>query len=317
MNFSLPHLGTGTARTPSSLLSFPRLAELPLGPLLAGLAALFWAGNFVAGRALHDSLSPLQLAFGRWSVALLCLLPFAWPRIRAQAGALWAARRLILALALTGVTACNTLIYQGLQSTSATQAVLLNAFTPVMVLIYAVCSGQRQPARGQWLGLVLSLVGVLVLVSQGAPWRLWRSPSVAAMPGCLPAALLGGYTVLMRRLPAGLDPAGAHRCLHAAGLVAADAAGVVGYQSTWPAQRVAVGAGRRAVSGRVSIGGGVSVLQPGDCRAGRRARQRLPHLVPAFGALLSCLLLGETLHPWHVLGIAAVFAGLALGRSSR
>jgi drug/metabolite transporter (DMT)-like permease len=29
------------------------------------------------------------------------------------------------------------------------------------------------------------------------------------------------------------------------------------------------------------------------------------------------LLLGETLHPWHVLGIAAVFAGLALGRSSR
>ena len=52
MNFSLPHLGTGAARTPSSLLSFPRLAELPLGPLLAGLAALFW-GDQITYFYLH------------------------------------------------------------------------------------------------------------------------------------------------------------------------------------------------------------------------------------------------------------------------
>ena len=318
MNFSLPHLGTGAARTPSSLLSFPRLAELPLGPLLAGLAALFWAGNFVAGRALHDSLSPLQLAFGRWSVALLCLLPFAWPRLRAQAGALWAARRLILALALTGVTACNTLIYQGLQSTSATQAVLLNAFTPVMVLIYAVCSGQRQPARGQWLGLVLSLVGVLVLVSQGAPWRLSAlTPSGGdawVFAGCVCWA---AYTVLMRRLPAGLDRlALTAACMLLGWLLLAPLA-------LWDiSQHGLPSVSSAALAGVLYLGVFPSVVaylcyNRAIAELGAERASACLHLVPAFGALLSCLLLGETLHPWHVLGIAAVFAGLALGRSSR
>ncbi len=44
--------------------------------LIMLLPPIFWAGNFVVGRAVADSTGPLGLAFSRWSLALLFLLPF-------------------------------------------------------------------------------------------------------------------------------------------------------------------------------------------------------------------------------------------------
>ena len=50
-----------------------------LFPSLAlALATLFWAGNFVAGRALRDWIDPLALNFLRWTIALALIVPFVW-----------------------------------------------------------------------------------------------------------------------------------------------------------------------------------------------------------------------------------------------
>ena len=50
--------------------------------LLLTLTVLFWAGNFVLARALNASFDPLTLAFYRWSLAFLILLPVWLPRSR-------------------------------------------------------------------------------------------------------------------------------------------------------------------------------------------------------------------------------------------
>ena len=34
--------------------------------LYLSLAALFWSGNFVVGRAVHGRIPPIGLAFWRW-----------------------------------------------------------------------------------------------------------------------------------------------------------------------------------------------------------------------------------------------------------
>ena len=39
--------------------------------LLLTLTSLFWAGNFVVGRAIRADVPPLSLAFWRWTIALL------------------------------------------------------------------------------------------------------------------------------------------------------------------------------------------------------------------------------------------------------
>ena len=50
--------------------------------LLLSRTALFWAGNFVVGRGVHGHVPPIALAWCRWVLATLIVLPFAWPHLK-------------------------------------------------------------------------------------------------------------------------------------------------------------------------------------------------------------------------------------------
>lgn len=47
--------------------------------LLLTLTPLFWSGNRIVGRALHDDIPPMGMTFFRWLFAVLILAPFALP----------------------------------------------------------------------------------------------------------------------------------------------------------------------------------------------------------------------------------------------
>ncbi|HAP25250.1 MAG TPA: EamA family transporter, partial [Achromobacter sp.] len=71
--------------------------------MLFSAPALF-ASNMVAARWAHDAnLPPVFLAFGRWLIALLILLPFAMPALRAHRRALWRGLPALLPLAVLGI----------------------------------------------------------------------------------------------------------------------------------------------------------------------------------------------------------------------
>ncbi|KAG0774092.1 hypothetical protein G6F22_014343 [Rhizopus arrhizus] len=71
--------------------------------MLLTAPALF-ASNMVAARWAHDaSLPPVFLAFGRWLLALLILLPLAAPALRAHRRALWRGLPALLPLAVLGM----------------------------------------------------------------------------------------------------------------------------------------------------------------------------------------------------------------------
>ena len=92
----------------------------------------------------------MSLSFGRWLIAFALLAPMALPRawrcrqaIRAQFGR-------VLALSVLGVAAFNSLVYTGVQTTTATNAVLLNSFIPLLTVLFgALAFGQR---LGRWRG---------------------------------------------------------------------------------------------------------------------------------------------------------------------
>lgn len=104
--------------------------------ILLLLPPLFWAGNFIAGRAISAAVPPVALSLIRWSIAGLCLLPFALkPFLRDRAHYL-SYRWHILGTAITGVAAFNLLVYWGLHTTSATNGIILNSFIPFLVAIF-------------------------------------------------------------------------------------------------------------------------------------------------------------------------------------
>ncbi|MEI6209913.1 MAG: DMT family transporter, partial [Desulfuromonadales bacterium] len=103
--------------------------------LLLILTTLFWAGNFVMGRALKSSIPPVTLGFWRWMAAFLILLPFGIPHVRAQWPLLRRSWRLLTVYGVLGVLSFNTCVYIGLHSTTATNALLLNAVIPILIVL--------------------------------------------------------------------------------------------------------------------------------------------------------------------------------------
>lgn len=132
------------------------------------LATLMWAGNYVVGQIVVQTMDPISLTWFRWLLAAVPLLVLAQviekPDWRAVARA-WPRLLLLSGLGVIGYT---LLLYTALQYTSALSASLINAANPaVMVLLAAVLVRERMGWRGI-AGLLLGLFGVLVILTNGA-----------------------------------------------------------------------------------------------------------------------------------------------------
>lgn len=131
-------------------------------------ATLLWGGNFVIGRAVAGDIPPITFAFLRWLVAFIIFLPIAyhrtkkeWPMLKQHFGA-------VILLALTGVAAFNTLVYIGLHYTTSINASLMNSTTPIMIYILSFLLLKERLTRFQAIGTLVSLTGVLFIISGGS-----------------------------------------------------------------------------------------------------------------------------------------------------
>lgn len=136
--------------------------------LLLILATLLWGGNFVIGRAVAGEIPPITLAFLRWVVAFAVFFPIAYQRTRKEWNTLkqnWGA---VIMLALTGVASFNTLVYIGLYDTTSINASLMNSSTPIVIYILSFIFLKERLTKYQLAGTMLSLIGVLFIISGGS-----------------------------------------------------------------------------------------------------------------------------------------------------
>jgi len=281
--------------------------------LLVTLAPLFWSGNFVLGRALADVIPPIALSFWRWALALLIVLPFTLPRVLAQAGLIRRHLGVLTLLGLLGVANFNTFVYLGLQTTTATNAVLLQSTTPVLIVALSYLLLREAVSLRQALAILVSLLGVGTIVLQGEPARL---AGLALNRGDLwvLAAVLSWalYSVCLRWRPAQIEPLVFLTATIAAGVLVllplylwelsrgggfalnAVSLGAVGYVALFPSVLAYVFWNR-------------AVAELGASRTGQ-----FLHLMPVFGTLLAVLLLGERMRGYHLLGIALIAGGIWL-----
>ncbi|MCZ7642043.1 MAG: DMT family transporter [Pseudorhodoplanes sp.] len=140
--------------------------------LILLIMPMFFSTNIVIARAAVATVEPWTLAFWRWSLASLVVLPFAWHGLVAHRRALLAEWKTIALLGVLGMVICGGIVYLGLKSTTATNGVLIYTSTPVFVLLLeAIFRGQRA-SRRQVAGIVLALLGVATILLHGDPARL-------------------------------------------------------------------------------------------------------------------------------------------------
>src|SRR4051812_19189973 len=101
---------------------------------LAMVTVLIWSGNYVVAKGISRQLPAVSLAFYRWALATVCLLPFAIKKTVQQKDILLAHGPYIFWAALTGVTLFNTFIYLASHHTSAINLALIGTTAaPVFV----------------------------------------------------------------------------------------------------------------------------------------------------------------------------------------
>lgn len=286
--------------------------------LLLVLTTLFWSGNFVLARFTHADIPPLALSFFRWVGALLVVLPFAWGPLRRQWRLLLAHRRLILALGILGVANFNSFVYLGLQHTTATNAVLINSTLPLLILGIAWLFQRAPVTPGQWLGVLLSLLGVAVIVLNGHPAGIggldvnrgdfWVLAAVCSW---------AGYSVLLKRRPAQLDPL--------ALLSATILVGALVVLPFWLWEHVQVRPMHWSQTGVLMVI--YAAIFPSTlayffwnkavAEVGAATSGQFIHLMPLFGSGLAVLLLDEQPGWPHLAGALFILGGIVLAEAKR
>src|SRR3546814_16741741 len=138
--------------------------------LLLTATATFWAGNSIVGRAARELVPPAALSFWRWTPALALLMPLAWPYLKRDWPVLRAHWRIVLLLGALGIGAFNTLLYTGLQTTTALHAMLFKSAHPALILLLCALVMRYCTVARQIEGMAGSVAGVIVLFARGDPF---------------------------------------------------------------------------------------------------------------------------------------------------
>jgi drug/metabolite transporter (DMT)-like permease len=286
--------------------------------LLLSLASLFWAGNWVVGRAVRDSMPPVALTFWRWAIAALLLAPIALPRMGGKAALLRRHWLLLFLLSFTGVALFQALIYTGLRYTTSVNGVMMNSASPLFIMLAAWLTDRETVTLRQLMGMVVSFAGILVIINRGDLATLSR---FSFNPGDLVVLLAmptwGVYSVLVRRRPPELDPLALVFVISLIGAaLLAPIFGLEAWLFATPTFSWRSIASVLYVACFASIGAylcwnrGVELVGPN--KAGFTI-----HLLPAFGTMLAVAALGEDVHLFHAVGIATILLGVWLATSAR
>ena len=213
-------------------------------------------------------------------------------------------------LGALGIGAFNTLLYSGLQTTTALNSMLIQSAQPALILMLGGLVMRDRTSARQIAGVLVSLAGVLMVIARGdlallLALRLNAGDAIIAFAVLLWAL----YSVLLRKRPP----------VHPLSFLAASI--MVGLVVIAPVYLMELASGRRIVpeTGSALAIAYVSIFPSflaylffnrGVELIGSAATAQFMNVMPLMGAGLAMLFLGEALHLFHVAGLALVLAGI-------
>lgn len=291
-------------------IGFSTAAMLTTAPLL-------WAGNAVVGRIVSPMVPPLTLNFLRWAIALLILLPLAYPVLRPGSD-LWQHWKRFAVLGLLGIGLYNAFQYLALHSSTPINVTLVAASMPVWMLLTGRLLFGAPVSLKQMLGAVLSIGGVLLVLSRGEWHQLVRLRLVPGDAYMILATIAWSlYSWLLTRLGAMQDV----RRTWSSFLLAQVVFGIAwsglfaAGEWTFAQPRIDWNPTLLAALAFVAIGPAIIAFRcwgSGVQRAGPTVAAFFSNLTPLFAALMSSAFLGEVPQGYHVVAFLLIVAGIVV-----
>ena len=139
------------------------------------LTAFFWGGTFIAGKSIAGKVDPYSAAFLRFAIASFFLVLLT----RSMEGQLpRVTLRQVLGiffLGLTGIFSYNLCFFTGLTMINANRASLIIATNPIFISLASALFFKETLSPGKLIGLVLSVTGALVIITEGHILSIFHS----------------------------------------------------------------------------------------------------------------------------------------------
>jgi drug/metabolite transporter (DMT)-like permease len=139
-----------------------------LAYLLLLLVTFIWAGNFPAGKIALGAVGPMTLIALRTVIGAILLTALGRNSTPNWGAALREEPRSTIILSLTGVVASGLLFYFGLKLTTASNAGIISASTPIWVTVLSWMFLAERFALINVSGVLLSFAGLVMIICQGS-----------------------------------------------------------------------------------------------------------------------------------------------------
>ncbi|MCB1491639.1 MAG: DMT family transporter [Rhodobiaceae bacterium] len=275
---------------------------------------LMFSSNLVIGRAAMETMAPATLAFWRWAIAALVMVPFTWRAMRRNAGPISEAALQFPILGLLGMMICGTFVYVSLRHTTATNATLIYTTSPIYIILLERIFRGRPLRWKELAGIAIAFSGAAVIIARG-DWGVVTSFSFnIGDVGVLAAAISWAiYSVILRNGPVAALPTAVSFTLIAA-------AGALIILPSWIVEGLRTGFIPTGQSEWASVFGvaiiasvgAFSSYQFGVSRIGPTVAGIFLYILPLYGVGLSIAFLGEQLHVYHGVGLVLVLTGVVI-----
>jgi len=131
------------------------------------ISTFFWGSNFNAGHAVASDVTPLTAAAERFAIALVLFWLVRFTFGKAESQLALKDSLILLPLGITGVFGFNYAFFTALHTTSALNAALIMALSPMVSTLFSVWLLKAKIFAYQYLGMLIAFVGVIFVITGG------------------------------------------------------------------------------------------------------------------------------------------------------
>lgn len=279
--------------------------------LLPFLTVAIWAGNAIVNKMSIGVIAPGAIAFYRWFFAVLLLTPFLLPSVIKQWKTIKPYWWKLAFLSFLGMVVNQSLGYYAAETTSANHIALLMSLVPLMSMFLGV------PLLGQKLsplaiiGALLSLCGLVYMLSFGHPTQLFsQGIRLGDKLLLIAAAVYALYCVLLKRWQMPLTN---WQSVYVQSIFAV----IILFPLLVMSPSMAITSKALPLVLYAAIGSSVLALWMwliAIQRLGPDKTAMFMNLMPVIAAFIAWWLLGEELHTYYYLGGGAVLLGVFIAQ---
>lgn len=138
------------------------------------LVTIFFASNFIIARVSSAVLSPVTSSALRFTIASIFLIIIVFQKYRKFPKITFHQLKIIIFLGIVGIAGDSIFFFSGLKYTSASKASIIVALNPIFIAIFSNIFFNEKLSISKLTGIFISLIGAIVVISNGAVLSVFR-----------------------------------------------------------------------------------------------------------------------------------------------